>query len=188
MQNRFINFIQILLPKLSTKIPIPRELQSLVPCWFNYQLDPILTHQSHPIRSFQIYLSTSKEKEKGRKKKKNTGRKTNRHDRREICHTCTFHSASAREGWYGNGANRAWKVSTDFSPRWKIMEAVVKPGQLFLGYLREYPRVGRVARPEGRIEIRGRDESSISRRPMRLLRPSPPTRPRSVLRFTMCLR
>lgn len=70
MQNRFINFIQILLPKLSTKIPIPRELQSLVPCWFNYQLDPILTHQSHPIRSFQIYLSTSKEKEKGRKKKK----------------------------------------------------------------------------------------------------------------------
>lgn len=182
MQNRFINFIQILLPKLSTKIPIPRELQSLVPCWFNYQLDPILTHQSHPIRSFQIYLSTSKEKEKGRKKKK--------HGTRIAVKSVTRarFMASARGGWYGNGANRAWKVSTDFSPRWKIMEVVVKPGQLFLGYLREYPRVGRVARPEGRIEIRGRDESSISRRPMRLLRPSPPTRPRSVLRFTMCLR
>lgn len=55
--------------------------------------------------------------------------------------------------------------------------------------LKEYPcGESGVARPEGRIEIHGHVESSISRRPMRLLRTSPPTRPRFALRFTMSLR
>lgn len=59
---------------------------------------------------------------------------------------------------------------------------------IILWLLKACPHVRRVARPEACIEIRRRVESSISRRPMRLLRTSPPTKPRSVLRFTMSLR
>lgn len=54
--------------------------------------------------------------------------------------------------------------------------------------VKAYPHVRAVARPEACIEIRRRDESSISRRPMRLLRSSPPTRLRSVRHPTMSLR
>lgn len=61
-------------------------------------------------------------------------------------------------------------------------------GSILVGLLNAYPRVGTVARPEDCIEVRRRDESKISRGPMRLLRTSPPTKLCAVPSVTMCLR
>lgn len=83
---------------------------------------------------------------------------------------------------------RVDRISFD---RWSIIFArrssvsrYPSAGQYLLGYLRHIL----VSRAEDRIEVRRRDELRISRRPMRLLRISPPTKLRTVLRFTMCLR
>lgn len=87
--------------------------------------------------------------------------------------------ASWRNFWPGWG-----KFRSDF---WESNRERGTPS-IIPWLLTVYPHVRTVARPEAPIEIRRRIESSISRRPMRLLRTSPPTRPCSVLHFTMSLR
>lgn len=99
------------------------------------------------------------------------------------CASVRAERAAGRANQIADGSTA--QVSTVFA-RPIARLAGARRWSILVGLLNAYPRARTVARPEDRIEVRRRDESKISRGPMRLLRVSPPTKLRAVLSVLQC--